>query len=391
MNPHDESQLPQQSPSFLLRGLRDTLCATHPFCSGTLELPKEDFELYYGKRNAKYVDLSEAAEHESDLADLADACKPASFGLGQETVLNETYRKAGKMDTENFLARFDVVRAGLADVARTSLMTGAAGEKDIRAELYKLNVYGKDAFFKPHRDTPRATNMFGSLVIVFPTLHEGGALVLRHQGSKWTFDAAELLASVGAGTPDAASHRVAYVAFFSDVEHEVLSVRSGHRVTLTYNLYEQPEPARPISSKRLTVQHPLRTNVSALQDALRAFLREPAVLRDGGMIGFGLQHTYPIPRMWDPNDIEPVESVMGALGGDAALSRACTALGLVPELRLAAQTREANYMLCELYPFSGETFGEENWGEELDEVLEREGTSYRNGHFKHLNKANMIQ
>ena len=28
-----------------------------------------------------------------------------------------------------------------------------------------------------------------------------------------------------------------YVAFFSDVEHEVAPVISGHRVTLTYNLY----------------------------------------------------------------------------------------------------------------------------------------------------------
>jgi predicted 2-oxoglutarate/Fe(II)-dependent dioxygenase YbiX len=28
-----------------------------------------------------------------------------------------------------------------------------------------------------------------------------------------------------------------YVAFFSDIEHEVTSVTSGHRITSTYNLY----------------------------------------------------------------------------------------------------------------------------------------------------------
>lgn len=33
--------------------------------------------------------------------------------------------------------------------------------------------------FKPHVDTSRGEDMFGSLVIVFPTPHEGGTFVLR--------------------------------------------------------------------------------------------------------------------------------------------------------------------------------------------------------------------
>ena len=92
-----------------------------------------------------------------------------------------------------------------------------------------IDASGEGAFFKAHQDTPRAADMFGSLVVVLPAPHEGGELALRHDGKEWTFDATKLLA----GRTDA----VAYVAFFSDVEHEVLPVRSGHRVTLTYNLY----------------------------------------------------------------------------------------------------------------------------------------------------------
>ena len=59
---------------------------------------------------------------------------------------------------------------------------------------------GKDAFFKAHVDTPRSELMFGSLVIVFPTAHEGGALKLRaaghHEGEmlEWTFESSALLA-----------------------------------------------------------------------------------------------------------------------------------------------------------------------------------------------------
>ncbi len=38
-------------------------------------------------------------------------------------------------------------------------------------------------FFKSHIDTPRAANMFGSLIVTLPAAHAGGALVLRHGGA----------------------------------------------------------------------------------------------------------------------------------------------------------------------------------------------------------------
>ena len=34
-----------------------------------------------------------------------------------------------------------------------------------------------------------------------------------------------------------ATDAIKWAAFYSDCEHEVLEVRSGHRITLTYNLY----------------------------------------------------------------------------------------------------------------------------------------------------------
>ncbi|KAI0294544.1 hypothetical protein BC826DRAFT_1137333 [Russula brevipes] len=100
----------------------------------------------------------------------------------------------------------------------------------VKVELYKLNFYGQGAFFKPNVDTPRGKKMFGSLVLVFPTPHEGGALLARHRGTEWTFDSA---AELSAAPPSS----IGYAAFLSDVEHEVAPVLSGHRITLTYNLY----------------------------------------------------------------------------------------------------------------------------------------------------------
>ena len=72
--------------------------------------------------------------------------------------------------------------------------------------------------------------MFASLVIVYPTVHKGGALRFRHGSLDYTFDSAVEVSQ-------AAAPSIAFAAFFSDIDHEVSVVESGYRVTLTYNLY----------------------------------------------------------------------------------------------------------------------------------------------------------
>ncbi len=64
-------------------------------------------------------------------------------------MLDETYRKAGKMDAENFLLRLDVERSRLLNVVHTGLSGEKEGD-DTRAELYKLNVYGECAALPWH-------------------------------------------------------------------------------------------------------------------------------------------------------------------------------------------------------------------------------------------------
>src|ERR1700761_9424078 len=88
---------------------------------------------------------------------------------------------------------------------------------------------GPGSFFKAHKDTPRSDDMIGSLVIVFPTAHEGGALTLSHGKNTWVFDSAAELAAHGRGSESKPA--VAYIAFFGDVTHAVEEVR------LTYNLF----------------------------------------------------------------------------------------------------------------------------------------------------------
>lgn len=67
-------------------------------------------------------------------------------------------------------------------------------------------------------------------MVCLPVEHEGGQLKVRHEGKEMTFD--------WSTSRDDSDHAgIRWAAFYSDCEHEVLEVTSGHRVTLTYNLY----------------------------------------------------------------------------------------------------------------------------------------------------------
>ena len=90
--------------------------------------------------SAQSIDLANA--NGLKLQTLIGACERAAFGLDNRDVLDETYRKAWKMDSSNFLTRLDVVSAGIIDHVCAKLMQGNT-ERRVRSEIYKLNVYGE--------------------------------------------------------------------------------------------------------------------------------------------------------------------------------------------------------------------------------------------------------
>ena len=161
--------------------------------------------------------------------------------------------------------------------------------------------------------------MFGSLVVVFPTPHEGGALLLRHRGHEWTFDSGQVLAAVD-------QPAIGYVAFFSDIEHEVAPVTSGHRVTLTYNLFfdgDGPVSENDAVSKDLVP--PETPNQKGFRKDFKALLENPEFMADGGTLAFGLRHVYPIK--------ESLDHVYRVLkGSDAVVYQSLFNLGFEPAL-----------------------------------------------------------
>ena len=114
--------------------------------------------------------------------------------------------------------------------------------------------------------------MFGSLVVCLPTQFSGGALAARYGDQVVIFDWSSL--------PDDPLSEVCWAAYFSDVEHEILPVTSGHCLTLTYNLYAIQERLHSVPSG------------SPFYSCLQRAISTPHFMRDGGCLVFDCEHLY---------------------------------------------------------------------------------------------------
>jgi hypothetical protein len=108
----------------------------------------------------------------------------------------------------------------VADAAR-----GLGVSEPVAADFYKLLVYDAGSHFVDHRDTEKVPGMFATLVIVLPSAHRGGELVVRHLGQEVVFDL----------HPEDPSE-VGFAAFYADCVHQLRPVIAGCRLTLVYNL-----------------------------------------------------------------------------------------------------------------------------------------------------------
>lgn len=227
----------------------------------------------------------------------------------------------------------------------------------IHSDIFDNGFTEKGGFFKAHRDTPGGKRMFGSLVFVLPIEHEGGNLVLRASGREHNFDASSLLRNAPATT-------VAYVAFYSDVEHEVLEVTSGNRVTITFNIYFDITRTFPCPPSRELMVPP-----NPFTTALRDQLRDASFVRAYRYLGFGLEYRYP-GYAQDYN-----YDLLGYLKGpDAFLYRIFISLRLKPSIRYLYRSAYANcdFWVMRDHTIEGRYQNVSSIDTELDYLLEGE-------------------
>ena len=155
---------------------------------------------------------------------LVEIAEAAPYGRGEETVVDRAVRRTWQIDSAKVRIggrRWEKALAGLvADIAR-----GLGVSEPVAADFYKLLVYDTGSFFVGHRDTEKAPGMFATMVLVLPSTHSGGELVIKHLGREVVLDP----------RPDEPSE-IAFAAFYADCLHEVRPVKTGCRLTLVYNL-----------------------------------------------------------------------------------------------------------------------------------------------------------
>ncbi|KND04556.1 uncharacterized protein SPPG_00280 [Spizellomyces punctatus DAOM BR117] len=237
-------------------------------CAGAIKL-KDPIRIYYESNSPDSEEsktIRTVTLPNNDLKELVDSCQPATFGVGKTEVMDESYRKALKMDADKFASSFQLSETDILHTIKEVLLPHS--KHALQAELYKLNVYQEGGFFKSHKDTPRGNGMFGSLVLVLNQPYTGGNFVVRHKKQVLQYGNAAIQEGY-----------IQWFAFYSDCTHKVEKVTSGNRITLTYNLYEGDTVG-------------IADKVSPTDEKLLTTMEE--LIRHGfkGTIGFPLEHIY---------------------------------------------------------------------------------------------------
>ena len=155
---------------------------------------------------------------------LVAIAEAAPYGRGEETVVDREVRRTWQVDSARVRIGGRHWEKTLGDiVADVALGLGVSGP--LAADFYKLLVYDAGSFFVDHRDTEKIPGMFATMVLVLPSTHGGGELVVKHAGREAALDL----------HPEDPSE-IGFAGFYADCVHEVRPVTTGFRLTLVYNL-----------------------------------------------------------------------------------------------------------------------------------------------------------
>jgi hypothetical protein len=242
--------------SKLLADLR-SIKRSGAFCvSGTREIfmPAIDVE---GVGRLAFPVLPAQAEQ------LVGVAETAPYGRGEETLVDRDVRRTWQLGSAAVRIGGRQWEKTLGDlVAQAALGLGVNGA--VSAEFYKLLVYDAGSFFVDHRDTEKVPGMFATMVLVLPSVHGGGELVVKHAGRETTFDL----------HPEEPSE-IGFAAFYADCVHEVRPVTAGFRIVLIYNLRfaDGSRPQAPdYRDQQVRATETLRTWASAADEPPKLIL-----------------------------------------------------------------------------------------------------------------------
>jgi hypothetical protein len=296
-----------------------------PFSCGGELTPRKPVALAFADGAIVTLSRDDTGKPPASVRALISRASPAPFGKGSKTVHDVKVRKALqiKAAADTFTVRnFDPAKSGVLEIVRQTLTP--RDDEPPTAELYNLNIYGPGGHFTTHKDTPRGSDMLGTLVVCLPARFQGGELELQCDDEYEAFDW-----SAAIEQQDRPS-TVHWAAFFGDVDHAISEVSSGHRVTLSWIL------RRAAGSEPGAVP-------SELGDVLRRALADQSFLPTGGKLRFRCAHMYkatkdsPLAR---PVTVEVLRSLQGR---DRDIAAAARALGLPTSLVMCLGDEDSEF------------------------------------------------
>jgi hypothetical protein len=178
--------------------------------------------------------------------------QPARFGRGTETLTDPDVRDTWEIP--KLLVSAVWSGSSLEDIlSGVKEELGLPRRAELTTDLHSLLVYEPNQFFLAHQDSEKDDSMIGTLVVTLPSNYAGGELMVG-RGEEWK-------------SYHGSTRALSAVAFYADCRHEVLKVKSGYRITLTYNLLVHGDTSRPEGNA---------ATIAELADLLREHFSTPA-------------------------------------------------------------------------------------------------------------------
>ncbi len=165
----------------------------------------------------------------SQVRSLIETAKRAPYGRGPVTIVDTSVRDCWQIEAGDVRFGGSRWKETLSSILERVAEGLGLPNDQVSARLYKLLVYERGGFFSDHRDTEKLDGMVATLVISLPVDGEGGELVIRHKNR-------EAVVDMCVQDPG----ELAFAAFYADCVHLTKPVRSGHRVSLVYNVVVNP-------------------------------------------------------------------------------------------------------------------------------------------------------
>ena len=191
------------------------------YCQGTVNISNIKIK----HKNSKFISLPTSPDNIKSITKHLDI---GSFGRENEEVIDTNYRNAYVANTDDYETNFNIDDFNIKEIIINTM-----NEYNIYFKRDKLNIYEKNGFFKLHKDTPKSQNMIGTLVVCLPQYFNGGTLMLGNEPIN--FDC----------------NKLHWCAFYSDINHEVLPVKDGYRITITYQIYKNTNDVNDLTQINL--------------------------------------------------------------------------------------------------------------------------------------------